>query len=178
MEMKTGQLNLSRLLPKTGQTGVISAGDDGTHQAGWWKGKKQADNKTRFVVKDIAGDDVVIDRATGLMWPKDCTGDGGYLGQGKLWLTHLNWANGLTLSGYSDWRMPNVFEFFTLMQFKAGAGGWPLVFINTIANYYWTSTLSKQASDDRYAVNTGNGLVSALQYDMEEKYLLCVRGGL
>ena len=84
MKMKAYDKILTRGLPKTGQSVVYSAGDDGTYQSGWWRGKLNANNKVRYIAKTIGGDDVVIDRATSLMWAADGTaagcGSGGLFG--------------------------------------------------------------------------------------------------
>ena len=62
---------ISRGLPKTGQTTSYITTDDGDTEIGWWKGLTDAQNRTRFVSVTISGGDVVIDRATGLMWSAD-----------------------------------------------------------------------------------------------------------
>ncbi|GAG60614.1 unnamed protein product, partial [marine sediment metagenome] len=49
MDMRTKHIALTRLLPKTGQVTEHDEGDDGTFQAGWWRGKTVANNKTRFI---------------------------------------------------------------------------------------------------------------------------------
>ncbi|GAH35530.1 unnamed protein product, partial [marine sediment metagenome] len=71
MDMDTGQVILSQGLPKTGQETEYREGDDGTYEFGWWKNRLNANNKTRFIAKTIGVHAVVIDLATGLMWPAD-----------------------------------------------------------------------------------------------------------
>ena len=67
------------------------------------------------------GDGTVTDRATGLMWMK---GDSGTLkaGRGKdgklNWAEALAWAEGLGYAGYSDWRLPNVKELQSLVDYS------------------------------------------------------------
>jgi len=178
MDMDTGQTILTRGLPKTGQVTVHIAGDDGTHQAGWWKGKTVANNKTRFIVKTLDGDDVVIDLATGLMWPKNVSGAGGNSGAAGLWATQIAYANGLTFASFSDWRMPNVFEMFTITKLSGGFGCWYDVFTNTLSAPYWTSTKALEGSAYRYVVTMTDGLVIIEEAATAERRLLCCRGGL
>ena len=66
------------------------------------------------------GDGTVTDRATGLTWLK---ADSGHLkaGQnkdGKLnWQEALSWAEGLTHAGHGDWRLPNVKELQSIVDY-------------------------------------------------------------
>ena len=178
MDMDTGQTILTRGLPKTGQTSVILAGDDGTHQAGWWLGKKIADNRERFILKILDGEDVIIDLATGLMWPRNCRGDGAYIGERKKWPVMITYANGLTFATFSDWRMPNIFEFLTLMSYEYGVSAWPSIFSNVIGDSYWTSTRDKAQIDEAVCVSTVTLMVSRGDITLQDRNLLCVRGGL
>jgi len=92
----------TRHLPKTGS--VLSFwpfGDDGDYQKGWSIGQ-------RFVTKTIAGDDIVFDRATGLMWGRDHNQAGGRSGSMNKWGSMLVYYNDLNFAGYSDWRLPNI----------------------------------------------------------------------
>ncbi|GAH98409.1 unnamed protein product, partial [marine sediment metagenome] len=99
MDMKTEAIIPSRLLPKTGQVISYVDGDDGFHQAGWWKGTKSANLKTRFEVRTIGLVDVVIDNATGLMWPKDVAGDGGIMAISDFWAAQMGFAEALDFAG-------------------------------------------------------------------------------
>jgi len=49
---------LSRGLPKTGQETSYFSGDDGEYEAGWWSGLLNANNRTRFIVESINGDEI------------------------------------------------------------------------------------------------------------------------
>lgn len=90
------------------------------------------------------GDKTVTDKATGLMWSKDDSK------KGMNWEAALAYAENSDYAGYSDWRLPNVKElqsivdysgkfpaidtsFFTLSKIKNEAG-------NDDYPYYWTST--------------------------------------
>jgi hypothetical protein len=102
-------------LPQTGQTkcydsaGVefhcTGTGQDGEIRAGvQWP-------EPRFTVGTGAESDCITDNLTGLMWPKN-----GNLA-GKLnWDDAIDYANNLTLCGYSDWRLPNINELESLLN--------------------------------------------------------------
>ncbi|KKL08907.1 hypothetical protein LCGC14_2571200, partial [marine sediment metagenome] len=115
--METGITILTRGLPKTGQTITYHSEGDGAYQAGWWKGKLNVNNKTRFVLKTINGDKVVIDRATGLMWAAD--GDEAGCNESGIlyWDEALPYAYNLTFAGFSDWRIPNINELGSIINF-------------------------------------------------------------
>ncbi len=176
--MKTGQVILSRLLPKTGRETSEEAGDDGAIEAGWWKGLTFAANRSRFIVLTIGSDKVVIDRATGLMWARDCTAAGGDSGSTEQWRVHLAYANALDFAGFTDWRMPNILEFISIVDFSLGGTGWYGVFLNTIAARYWTSTGSKPSPTEYYGIVHSTGLVTSEVGIFGNYNLICVRGGV
>ncbi|MHC4112955.1 MAG: Lcl domain-containing protein [Planctomycetota bacterium] len=62
----------------------------------------------------------VIDKATGLMWMKVDSGKlkAGKIKDGKLnWQEALDWAEDLEYAGYSDWRLPNVKELQSIVDY-------------------------------------------------------------
>ena len=145
-------------LPKTGQTtcydtagNVIACpytGQDGDIQAGVpWP-------TPRFTVSG----DCVTDNLTGLMWTKNANLPGGY----KTWQQALDYANGLSLCGYTDWRLPNVNELESLIN--AGQGNsatWLNTqgFINVQSYYYWSATSSAYYTGNAWVVYMWNGNV-------------------
>jgi hypothetical protein len=129
-----------RLL-KTGQTTVYQAGDDGTYQKGIAFNYQTSDPAAN-------GEIVTTDKVTGLMWASDGNGKGCSFGNYTDWEHAINWAEGLTFAGYSDWRLPNIRELHSLVNF----GAWdPAInttyFPNTRAAYYWSGSTH---ADDTY----------------------------
>lgn len=168
---------LSRGLPKTNQTTEYQAGDDGTYEAGWWEGRSNANNRTRYISKTIEGDDVVIDNATGLMWAADGNEAGCSNGNTLLWASALGYANDLVFAGYSDWRLPNVRELMSIYRYETTAPPFLIVFPNTAMLYYWASTTYKHITSSVWVVNFLNG---ESRYRAKTFYhrLRCVRNGL
>lgn len=126
----------TRRLPKTGQTASYQAGDDGEYEAGWSIGQ-------RFLPKRLSDNNVIIDRATGLMWPKGYGGAGGNYGVAVNWSNAIIYCEALNFAGFTDWRLPNVLEFFTLYNFGiSGAPAiprdWPLFTLTP--GPFWSST--------------------------------------
>ncbi|MHC4205291.1 MAG: Lcl C-terminal domain-containing protein [Planctomycetota bacterium] len=66
------------------------------------------------------GNGTVTDKATGLMWMKVDSGKlrAGKNKDGKLkWQDALDWAESLQYAGYSDWRLPNVKELQSIVDY-------------------------------------------------------------
>jgi hypothetical protein len=97
----------------------------------------------------------------------------------RTWATALTYANGLTICGYDDWRLPNRKELRSLINYgQADTAAWLNTqgFSNVQAGYYWSS--STYASDTVYAwfvymsVGTVDGLIKA-----NSRYVWPVRAG-
>ncbi len=95
------------------------------------------------------GDGTISDIATGLMWAKDDNGEG------VEWIKALPYAEGAKLAGYSDWRLPNVKELQSIVDYSRAPSSRgveaaidPIFnctpFVNEADNddygYYWTGT--------------------------------------
>ena len=129
----------SAAVAKTGQTTKYSDGDDGDLQKGVaWPNPRFTNN----------GDSTVTDNLTGLMWAQNANAGGS-----KTWSDALTYCNGLTLGGHSDWRLPNVKELLSLIDWAysnpalsndAGTGKWTTgadsAFSGVQSSYYWSST--------------------------------------
>lgn len=67
------------------------------------------------------GDGTITDRATGLMWMKKDSGfiKAGQNKDGKLnWEQALVWAENLEFAGYSDWRLPDIKELQSIVDYS------------------------------------------------------------
>ncbi len=95
------------------------------------------------------GNGTISDLATGLMWAKDDNG------KGIEWTEALPYAEGATLAGYTDWRLPNVKELQSIADYSRApsqkgveAAVYPVFNCTPIVNeakaddfgYYWSST--------------------------------------
>jgi hypothetical protein len=110
------------MLPQTGQTETLAPGDDGEKQAGIeWPEPRFSDN----------GDGTVTDNLTGLMWLQDgrCLGKRNWKDTFKV-ITEFN-GNPLLYkcaeysTTYDDWRVPNIRELDSLINYGApNSCGW------------------------------------------------------
>ncbi|MBI5194448.1 MAG: DUF1566 domain-containing protein [Nitrospirae bacterium] len=115
----------------TGQDGEIKAG------VSW--------PSPRFTVSG----NCVIDNLTGLMWTKDAR----LPGTSKTWQQALDYANNLTLCGYTDWRLPDKDELMSLTDFSQYnptlPAGHPFLNVNGLLAY-WSSTSSAYYADNAF----------------------------
>ncbi len=115
----------------------------------------------RYVVHD---DGTVTDSATGLMWAQCVAGlDGLQCDNGTAdamdWGDALAFAQNHDLAGYSDWRLPNNKELFSLVDFTTVSPAINLnVFPATTQEYTWSSSPMIEFSQDSWFINFKTGL--------------------
>ena len=171
-------------VPQTGQTICYDAnnnsmecdgttGQDGDYQAGVpWPDPRFSDR----------GDGTVRDNLTGLIWLKDA----GCIGQ-QTWVNALETCNALASpacgltdgSVAGDWRLPNLRELQSLIDYGRFAPALPEGHPFTIEQFYfyWSSTTSQNVSypNNSWGVRIQDGYV---RYDGPpyEFFAWCVRG--
>jgi hypothetical protein len=112
------------------------------------------------------GDGTITDRATGLMWVQQDSG------KTMNWKDALAYAENLEFAGYDDWRLPNVKELQSIVDYSrapdarsASARGPaldPLFKLSEKESWFWTSTTHIE-NQGGYYVCFGQGL-SALMW--------------
>lgn len=115
----------------------------------------------------------VTDLGRRLVWQKN---DDGSL---RDWEGALAYCEGLSLGGQLDWRLPNVKELNSLVDFnRENPAIDASIFTNTQQAYYWTSTTSGiYATQYAYLVAFGGGTTSRTYSKASLHYVRCVRGG-
>jgi hypothetical protein len=175
LPVRTSSVDTPYELPKTSQTLSYAPGDDGNIQAGIeWPSPRFTNN----------GDGTVGDNLTGLMWLKD----GGCLK--KKWndafqtIADLNANPGIYTcleysANYSDWRLPNIKELESLVDYgAANVSAWLNAegFLNTVSAKYWSSTAYLTQTSSIWVVNMKTGDMSSS--GKKSKYrILPVRDG-
>jgi len=106
------------------------------------------------------GDQTITDRATGLMWLQLDSGllQAGPRGDGRMnWQQALRWAEELEFAGHSDWRLPNIKELQSIVDYTrspdtSNAAAIDPLFKSTIIRdplgridfgFYWSSMTHK-----------------------------------
>jgi Protein of unknown function (DUF1566) len=137
--------------PGTGQDGELQAGVD-------WPAPRFTDN----------GDGTVTDNLTGLLWLKDADCFGA-----RTWAQALSDANTLASgtcsltdgSSAGDWRLPNIREFLSLLDYSQVNPmlpiGHPFTPIQAF-DFYWTSSTFIAGTDFAWVVFLSNGVVNVL----------------
>lgn len=130
LPVRSGQAG-SVQLPKTGASYSYFNNDDGFLKQG------SAWPAPRFAAGAAAEADCITDNMTGLMWVRNPDS------LARNWTDALDYANGLALCGYTDWRLPNRNELRSLIHYgQADTSSWLNTegFSNISPKYYWTST--------------------------------------
>ena len=165
-------------VPKTGQITQYAVGDDGNYQAG------VASPEPRFTDNE---DGTVTDNLTGLIWLKDANlaeGEVPTLQEALNFVSNMNDGEGTF--GYTDWRLPNMRELFSLID--CGAKSPALSSGHPFENVQWSSNnLWMYWSSTTYTGNTSHVWCMYMRYgrlgfcnkggDTQITYLWPVRGG-
>jgi len=194
-------LYANRGLPATGQTTCYNAagtiiscsatGQDGDLLKGAAKKYSYSDDGTI----DTEAENILTDSNTGLMWIRNHTlvtgsetGAGGNqnISAAMAWETALTRSNALTYGGYSDWRLPNAYELFSICLLEKAAitdvkaADAPYIdqyaFPSTFSSYYWSATTSPYSTTLALRVPFYPGSVY-YNYKTYNYYVRCVRGG-
>ena len=99
-------------------------------------------------------DGTVTDNRTGLMWQKSEPSDW------RTWQEALAYCENLTLAGYSDWRLPNINELQSIVDYSKAI---PAIdnakFPDTRSAYYWSSTTNDSITGNALYVSFYSGSV-------------------
>jgi hypothetical protein len=102
----------------------------------------------------INGDGTVTDTETGLMWQQD---ESGYMN----WESALSYCENLELAGYNDWRLPNINELQSLVDYSKFEPAIDKSFFpNAMSSYYWSSTTGSSYTGSAWDVDFSHGYVS------------------
>ena len=159
-------------LPQTGQTTSYATGDDGDIQAG------VAWPSPRFTLGTGTEVDCITDNLTGLMWLKNSSATTRTWQDSLVYVASLN-APGTALCGYTDWRLPNVNEFQSLINAGAPSTSTWLNsqgFSGLAASIYWTSTSIVAMPGYVWAPYLADGTMSGYYAKTDSYRSLAVRG--
>ena len=163
------------LLPDTGQTNcydesgnvVDCASGACVGQDGLYKG---CPSEGRFLDN---GDGTVTDNCTGLMWQKDTGNDGAVLG----WCSALSYCENLEFAGHDDWRLPNVRELHSIVDYGRRVGPSIDPVFDAVSSGFWSSTSVVHTSGDARIVFFDGGGVGLNIKSFGQQYVRAVRSG-
>ena len=114
------------------------------------------------------GDGTVTDTETGLMWQQDEAG-------AMNWESALSYCENLQLAGHDDWRLPNINELQSLVDYSTYH---PAIdnyaFPNAISSFYRSSTTGSDSTGDAWGVFFNDGGVG-YYYKSDSWYVRAVR---
>ncbi len=97
-------------------------------------------------------DGTITDNVTKLMWQKT---DGGEM----TFEAGAQYCDGLSLAGYSDWRLPSPAELFSILNHNNNNPALDVkYFTKTDAEYWWTSKEQINDKSKAWVVNAGGGV--------------------
>ena len=118
---------------------------------------------------------VVTDSVTGLMWQDDYRDNGGNIKQAK-WQSAIDYCEALRLDGYDDWRLPNIRELGTIIDYNQGSIAINPVFQKAIADFYISSSTYTRYESYEWGISFLRGECDLNSKD-HEHYIRCVRTG-
>jgi len=133
-------------------------GQDGFYQSGCPSANRFVDNQ----------DGTVTDTCTGLMWQQE-TAPGVYW-----WGKALRYCEDLTLAGHSDWRLPNVRELQSIVDYGRRGLSIDPVF-GAESESYWSSSTSVVSPSGAWFVCFYDGAVSDTDKILVDDYVRAVR---
>ena len=98
------------------------------------------------------GNGTITDTITGLMWQQGDSGEMSYENA-------LIYVDSLTLGGFTDWRLPNTYEAYSiLIHQNANPAINTTFFTKTGAEYWWTADVQVNDATRQWLTNGGGGI--------------------
>jgi hypothetical protein len=170
-------LTTCKSLPATGQTKCYNTseetacgstdfpGQDGFYQAGCPTVGRFWDN----------GDGTVTDNCTGLMWQRNTADvtENASIGEEDMltWQAALEYCEGLSFAGHDDWRLPNVRELQSIVDYGRREEAIDPIF-EAVSHWYWSSSTFAFYPDTAWYVHFGVGDVTNLGEPKDVSYFV------
>ena len=128
--------------------------------------------------RDGDGDGTVTDTCTGLMWQQDTAdvnGDGVINnGDQVIWCDALAYCENLDFAGHDDWRLPNVRELQSIVDYSLNFPAIDPVFNAATGQPFWSSTSKNSTGELAWLVGFVAGTVEIVAKSFN-RYLRAVR---
>lgn len=94
-------------------------------------------------------DGTVTDNATGLMWAQDDSGEG------MVWADALEYAEDSELAGYDDWRLPNIRELQSIVDYRYSPTATSSAYVGPAIDTEYFNITALSPSDTQYETDYG-----------------------
>lgn len=121
-----------------------------------------------FTEFTLAGKVVFSDSTTNLVWTKEIV-------SGKTWKDALSYCETLDYAGYTDWRLPNIYELRTLINNEKANPASDYSELNTDYSF-WSSTTSVDNKNEAWEILPGSGNILKT-FKTGSEGAICVRNG-
>ncbi|MCP4353986.1 MAG: DUF1566 domain-containing protein [Desulfobacterales bacterium] len=119
----------------------------------------------------INSDNTITDTDTGLIWQMQ-TAD-----SAMSWEEAIVYCENLSLAGYNDWRLPNIRELKSIVDYSRYDPAIDVEFFpDTLSSAYWSSSTGATHSGNAWHVNFGS-LTDTYNNKSNARYVRAVRGG-
>jgi len=132
-----------------------------------------------FTASTVGADHIATDNGTGLVWAAYDTEAGCNGGVALAQAAAITYCDGLTFATKSDWRLPNIKELVSIVDYTIA---WPgptidmTIFTSAKNQRYWSSTTLAGSADSAWGVNfVSGGVVTSSKTGTF--YVRAVRGG-
>lgn len=117
--------------------------------------------------------DVVTDHLTQLQWQDNVDSRD----RGDDWGSSIDYCEGLELDGKTDWRMPNIIELKTIVDYGRSESSIYSVFQFVTDGSYWSSTTLEEVTYAKYSwsLNFGDGKEDPWSEKISQLNVRCVR---
>lgn len=117
------------------------------------------------------GDGTVSNQATGLIWQKVASETA------LTWKNALSYCETATTGGYSDWRLPNIRELVSLVDYTRYAPAFDTTHFSGASDAYWSGSTRYGHGNNGWYVNFSTGSSGYYISKSYQGYARCVRGG-
>lgn len=114
---------------------------------------------------------VTVVKRTGLVWQD------GSVPSTMTWQGAIDYCESLNFAGKNDWRLPNLNELTSLVDYTVSNPAINTIFVNTASAHYWSSTTFSIDSQKSWDVYFGNGSQEYFSKTDSLLYVRCVRAG-
>jgi len=119
--------------------------------------------------------EVFVDSKTKLEWQNQSINKTAKVAD---WVEAIDYCEDLELESKNDWRLPNIIELKSLIDYERYEPAIVSALIDTSANgYYWSATSASRTTkkDEAFFVGFGSGYSNTISKSTSSNYVRCVR---